>query len=272
MPAAPTPATPASAASPSGPDLPRWLGHRGAGRLAPENTLAAFVHGASLGCTAFECDVRLSADGVAYLMHDDHLDRTTSGQGDAAHWCWDDLARLDAGAWCGPRWRGEPLLRLDRLIDWLRAGGHRLDLELKPFPGQAERTGAAVAQLLQTRWPEAAASVLLSSFQPEALAAARAQAPELARALLLDRLAPGWVAQGRALGCTAVITQHRLMQADTLALARGEGWQALVYTVNERADAERLLALGVDGLITDAVDRLPQALPQDLDQIHHRVC
>ena len=57
-----------------------WIAHRGAGKLAPENTLAAFRLGASHGYRAFECDVKLSADGVPFLLHDATLDRTTDGQ------------------------------------------------------------------------------------------------------------------------------------------------------------------------------------------------
>ena len=63
---------------------PRWIAHRGAGKLAPENTLAAFRLGAAHGFRAFECDVKLSADGVPFLLHDAELDRTTSGHGLAA--------------------------------------------------------------------------------------------------------------------------------------------------------------------------------------------
>jgi glycerophosphoryl diester phosphodiesterase len=62
---------------------PRWIAHRGAGKLAPENTLAAFRLGAAHGWRAFECDVKLSADGVPFLLHDATLERTTSGQGTA---------------------------------------------------------------------------------------------------------------------------------------------------------------------------------------------
>ena len=58
---------------------PRWIAHRGAGTLAPENTLAAFRLGANFGYRMFECDVKLSSDGVPFLLHDDTLTRTTSG-------------------------------------------------------------------------------------------------------------------------------------------------------------------------------------------------
>ena len=59
---------------------PLWIAHRGAGKLAPENTLAAFRLGAAHGYRAFECDVKLSADGVPFLLHDAELDRTSNGQ------------------------------------------------------------------------------------------------------------------------------------------------------------------------------------------------
>ena len=78
---------------------PRWVAHRGAGKQAPENTLAAFRLGAALGYRAFECDVKLSADGVPFLLHDATLERTTSGRGTAGDLPWAALSQLDAGSW-----------------------------------------------------------------------------------------------------------------------------------------------------------------------------
>ncbi len=76
---------------------PLWIAHRGAGKLAPENTLAAFRVGASHGYRAFECDVKLSADGVPFLLHDATLQRTTPERGTASERQWAELSRLDAG-------------------------------------------------------------------------------------------------------------------------------------------------------------------------------
>jgi glycerophosphoryl diester phosphodiesterase len=72
---------------------PYWIAHRGAGRLAPENTLAAFRIGAGHGYRAFECDVKLSADGVPFLLHDARLDRTTPERGVAGERTWAELPR-----------------------------------------------------------------------------------------------------------------------------------------------------------------------------------
>src|SRR6187401_806656 len=88
--------------------FPFWIAHRGAGKLAPENTLAAFRVGASFGYRAFECDVKLSADGIPFLLHDATLARTTSGGDDAGALDWSALARLDAGTWHSRTFAGEP--------------------------------------------------------------------------------------------------------------------------------------------------------------------
>ena len=83
--------------TPSAWPYPRWIAHRGAGKLAPENTLAAFRLGAQHGYRMFECDAKLSSDGVAFLLHDATLERTTNGHGTAGDQPWGTLAQLDAG-------------------------------------------------------------------------------------------------------------------------------------------------------------------------------
>jgi len=238
---------------------PRWIAHRGAGTLAPENTLAAFRLGASYGYRCFECDVKLSADGVPFLMHDATLERTTSGSGTGGELAWSALSQLDAGAWHSRGFAGEPLPTLAGLARWIRANGFTLDLEIKPTPGSEEATGQAVALAVRELWAGAEVPPLLTSFRPDALRAARDAAPELPRGLLLDQLWSGWAGVAQALDCVAVVTNHRLMDEALIAQVHGQGRRAMVYTVNEPADAQRLLALGIDGIVTDAVDRFAPA-------------
>lgn len=111
---------------------PLWLAHRGAGRLAPENTLAAFRAGAGFGFRAFECDVKLSRDGEAFLLHDDTLERTTSGRGSPAGLDWTELARLDAGGWHGPAYAAKPLPRFAQIAAFCQANACMLNVEIKP--------------------------------------------------------------------------------------------------------------------------------------------
>jgi glycerophosphoryl diester phosphodiesterase len=238
---------------------PLWIAHRGAGKLAPENTLAAFRLGASHGYRAFECDLKLSADGVPFLLHDATLERTSSGRGTASQLNWSELARLDAGGWHSRGFAGEPIASLAGIAAYCIRNGFALNIEIKPTPGDEVRTGHVVAAEAARLWAGHAVPPLLSSFSPEALLAAREAAPALPRALLLDALVDGWLEPVRGLGCAAVVTHFKLMDAALLAQLHGAGRRALVYTVNDAAQAQRLIALGIDGIITDAVDRLPPA-------------
>lgn len=234
---------------------PFWIAHRGAGELAPENTLAAFRVGAAQGWRAFECDVKLSRDGVPFLLHDDGLDRTTNRSGLAADFDWAELSRLDAGSWHSRAFAGESLPSLDAIARFVRRNGHALNIELKPSPGQEWQTGHAVGLACLDLWRDTLQPLpLFTSFKPEALRGAQDSAPGLPRALLLDTLWPGWQGVAQDLGCVAVVTHHPLMDAALAAQLHGAGMRALCYTVNDPADARRLLGLGIDGLISDAID------------------
>jgi glycerophosphoryl diester phosphodiesterase len=238
---------------------PLWIAHRGAGLLAPENTLAAFRLGASYGYRAFECDVKLSADDVPFLMHDADLLRTTGQAGVAGERRWAELSQLDAGSWHSRMHAGEPLATLSAVAAFLQHNGFALDLEIKPTPGTEAHTGALVAAAVARLWHGRALVPLLSSFQPEALRAARDSVTELPRALLLDTLPDDAIEQAQALGCVALITNHQRMDAALVARIHAAGMHAMVYTVNQPRRAQVLQAWGIDGIVTDAVDRLSPA-------------
>ena len=238
---------------------PFWIAHRGAGKLAPENTLAAFRVGAGHGFRAFECDVKLSRDGVLFLLHDTALDRTSSGHGTASRMTWSELSRMDAGGWHSRAFAGEPLPSLDAIAAFCIRNGYALNIEIKPSPGEAAATGAAVATEVARLWSAQIVPPLLSSFDPDALAAARAADARWPRALLLDSLRDGWFEEAQALGCVAVVTNHAVMDAAVIERLHGAAMRALVYTVNDVQSAQRLIALGIDGIITDAVDRFSPA-------------
>jgi glycerophosphoryl diester phosphodiesterase len=234
---------------------PLWIAHRGAGKLAPENTLAAFRLGAQYGYSAFECDVKLSADGLPFLLHDATLDRTTNARGVASERTWSELSRLDAGGWHNRAYAGEPLASFDAIAAFCLANGHALNIEIKPTPGDERRTGEVVAGEAARRWAGRTVPPLLSSFQAAALEGARASAPRLPRALLLDSLHKGWFEQAQQLGCVAVVANFNLYSREMVERLHGAGQWALAYTVNDESPARWLLGLGLDGLITDAVDR-----------------
>jgi glycerophosphoryl diester phosphodiesterase len=245
----------------------RWIAHRGAGKLAPENTLAAFRLGASHGYCMFECDVKLSSDGVPFLLHDDSLTRTTNAAeklgakmigGDHA---WGTLTQLDAGSWHSRGFAGEPLPTLDAIARYCLRNAYFLNIEIKPTPGQERQTGDVVARHAARLWQNACVPPLLTSFEVPALAAAKSAQPELPRGLLLDALWPGWLETAQTLGCVAIVCDHVLWDQVTVTQAKSAGFKTLSYTVNDEATARRLLDLGVDGIITDRVDLFTPVSP-----------
>ena len=240
---------------------PRWIAHRGAGKLAPENTLAAFRLGAQYGYRMFECDAKLSADGVPFLLHDATLERTTNGRGTGGELPWSALAQLDAGSWHSRAYAGEPLPTLDNVAHYCLANHCLLNIEIKPTPGTEEQTGRVVAAQAARLWQGQSVPPLFSSFKPEALAGARATAPHIPRALLIDALWDGCFDQARQLGCVAIVCNHALWDAALVAQVRGWGLRTLSYTVNDDWAAQRLIALGTDGIITDRVDLFSPSLP-----------
>jgi glycerophosphoryl diester phosphodiesterase len=233
---------------------PRWIAHRGAGKLAPENTLAAFKLGASHGYRMFECDVKLSADGVPFLLHDATLERTTSGQGIAGDKVLAELSKLDAGSWHSATFAAEPLPTLEVIARYCLDHSYFLNIEIKPTPGHEAATGGVVADAAARLWSGAAVPPLLTSFLPDALEAAQAAQPQLPRGLLLDTLWTGWLETALRLGCVAIVCKHTLWDASSVTQAKSACFRCLSYTVNDEASAQRLIDLGTDDLITDRVD------------------
>ncbi len=241
---------------------PRWVAHRGAGKLAPENTLAAFRVGAAHGYRMFECDVKLSSDGVPFLMHDATLQRTTNararfGAGNSAvggDYAWGELSQLDAGSWHSRAFAGEALPTLAAIAAFCIRNGHCLNIEIKPTPGTAQHTGEVVARHAARLWAGQTVPPLLTSFEPDALRGAMEAQPELPRGLLLDTLWSGWLETAIVLDCKAIVCNHALWDRSSVTQAQSAGFRTLSYTVNDEWAAQRLIDLGTDGIITDRVD------------------
>ena len=235
---------------------PRLCAHRGAGKLAPENTLAALRLGYAHGYRMAEFDVKLAADGVTFLLHDDTLDRTTNGHGRADAHTWRELAQLDAGSWHSPAYAGETLPTLAAVARWSLAHDVAVNIEIKPTRGRERETGAAVALDAAALWAGSRLPPLLSSFSDAAIAAARDVAPALPRAWLADRLPDDWQARAARAGCVAVDLEHTLVNHTQVEAIHAAGLHLLCWTVNDPVLIERLFDLGADTVITDALDVL----------------
>ena len=250
---------------------PQWIAHRGAGLSAPENTLEAIQLGVAMGYRMFECDVKLSQDGVPYLMHDDLLLRTTGYPHAANALTWPELQRLDAGSWHSPGFAQARIPNLAQVMRFCTQSQPEVlvNFEIKPNPGESVSTGKAAANAvrahLRTQTERHSQEQppkdlplrilpLLSSFDLEALSAAQDAAPELPRALLLAQADPNWLSQAQKLGCRAIVGHWSMWTRVRVQEALQAGLYCLSYTVNEPEVAQKLLDWGVNSLITDRLD------------------
>jgi glycerophosphoryl diester phosphodiesterase len=236
---------------------PRIIGHRGGGALAPENTLAGIRRAAELGFAGVEFDVMLTADKIPVLIHDETLERTTSGRGSVAAIPYARLAGLDAGSWFGPAYRDERVPAFEQAARICVELGLWANVEIKPASGFERETASVAVKLAGELWAGASKKPLLSSFHRTCLGVAQAAAPEFERGFLTDRIEQDWRETARQLGCVSVHCNFEHLtevQADDVKRA---GYGLLCYTVNDTAAARRLFSWGVDAIFTDRLDLFP---------------
>ena len=251
---------------------PLVYAHRGGAALRPENTIASFDYGISLGADGLEFDVRLSRDGVVVIHHDATLERTTNVTGSVSSFTADELLRVDAGHWFTPadnrrkagtdgpfpyRGQGHGIPRLRQVLS--RYPGVPLIIELKTNdPELAERAIADV------RAEKAADRVAFGSFGWRVLRTARRLEPHIPTGasreevrLALYRSWVRWPLGKEAYrefqvpersGPTRIVSRHFIKHAHRAGLV------VKVWTVNDPADMRRLLEWGVDALISDRPD------------------
>lgn len=240
---------------------PKVIAHRGGGALAPENTLAALRCGWQHGFRAVEFDVMLSRDGVPVLMHDPAFSRTVRGVGNVADTDADVLRRMDAGAWFDTKFRGETVPDFEQAVQFCRAHGIWMNVEIKPVPGFELQTGRVVAQYAQRLFADEIAAgapvtalPLFSSFSLEALQAAKGIAPEIPRGILMDDVASDWEQALRALDAIALHVNHKKLSIELAQEVKASGYGLFCYTVNDGGRAREILGWGVDAFCTDRLD------------------
>jgi glycerophosphoryl diester phosphodiesterase len=224
-------------------DRPLILGHRGAPREVPENTLASFRRALEAGADGVELDVHLAADGEAVVVHDPDLARTAGSSEIVAESTAAQLAALDLGA-------GEGVPGLVGVAEWAATSGAWLNVELKAAEG--ELVHIAVACLRDAGVLD---RTILSSFHPHSVAAARESAPGAAAYLLTEQ----WNATVRrsvaAVGASGVCLADAAATPSALAELADLSLPTIIWTVDSAARMRALLRARVAGLITNLPGR-----------------
>jgi glycerophosphoryl diester phosphodiesterase len=254
---------------------PPWLvAHRGGSLLAPENTLVAFANAEAVGAVALETDVRLSRDGEVMVFHDEETTRLTGQPGTIEGRARAEIEALDAGFNFTPdggrtfpfRGKGVTIPTLSALLE--RFPRLRVNVEAK---GDEPELAEAIARVLRAARREG--SVCVGAAARRQAARLRRLLPEYARFLCLAAAIPhalaayglfpaSWAPGGYDL---AALSNPRvaglpLISSRLVSYFHARGMAVQIWTVDDEAEMRRLLAAGVDGIMSDRPDLLARVL------------
>jgi glycerophosphoryl diester phosphodiesterase len=230
---------------------PLVVAHRGASRVAPENTLAAFREALERGADAIELDVQRTSDGHLIILHDATLERTTDGQGQMAHHSLAALKKLDAGRWFDERFAGERLPTLEEAAATIdkRAG---LFVEIKQGPVFDEGIETAIAGVIResglVEWCE------VSSFDHSSVRRMKTLLPAVPGGILYDAMLIDPFAAARLAQADALHPGWPMVTPDLVKEAHRRGLAVAVWTVNEEDAIAQLADMGIDAFVTDVPD------------------
>lgn len=239
------------------------IGHRGASRDAPENTLASFQLAFEQGADGIEADFRLTRDGEIVCIHDDSTARTSGDAVEVAQATLQELRGLDVGGWKGEMWRGARLPTLREVLGVLPAG-KRLFIELKSGAEIIDPLAAALASSTVD-----SGQIRLLSFSAGLITTLKERLPGYRACWLTDyRLRGVWhptaeeiLSTLRQCRADGLASRYRSVLGPELVTAlREDSLEIHVWTVDSAPAARKLLSLGVDSIMTNRPGWLRQAL------------
>jgi glycerophosphoryl diester phosphodiesterase len=245
---------------PDPPDRPYIIAHRGISARAPENTLASFELAAGTrGIDMIELDVRLSKDCEVIVLHDRTLQRTSTGNGPARNYLLEEIRSFDAGSWFHKSFSNQ---RIPTLEEVLRKFGSRMwvDIEIKSDPFHKEEPGLiekAVLDVVSRCGMEK--RVMFSSFNHKLLENIGKMGAGAATGVLYNfpndfHRSPS--DQAAKAGASVFVCAKRQLTTRMVENAHEHNIAVYVYTLNSTRDARRMMALGVDGIISDNADEI----------------
>ncbi|UCH33053.1 MAG: glycerophosphodiester phosphodiesterase [Armatimonadota bacterium] len=233
------------------------VAHRGASATRPENTLAAFRRAIEVGADMIELDARATADGVAVVMHDGAVDRTTNGSGPLANLTLKRVKALDAGSWFAEEFAGEPVPTLTEVVS-LTAGRIALDIELKETG--FEQQAVEALRRAGNGWS------FISSFNDGCLKRVREIDAGVRTGLIvaIGELSDGQITElierTRGLGASILAALHSGITPALVEAANAADISLVAWTVDRRDDMRRMMDLGITGIATNYPEVLQDML------------
>ena len=233
---------------------PIVIGHRGAAGYAPENTLASFRKGFELRADFVECDFHIFADGAPVIIHDETLERTTTGRGGVRGKTVAELRELDAGSWFGPKFKGERIPLLRELFE-LAVGRGGVVVEAKtPSSGLPKAPDILAAVVREfSRVPVVVISVDGFFLQQFKLLCPRVETGFLSN---LQEGPDSAIDAALKASCEILSVNFKKWNERLQPLAKEAGLKLAAWTVNSPEDIRDFLAKDVASITSDFPDRV----------------
>jgi glycerophosphoryl diester phosphodiesterase len=212
------------------------VGHRGAPAYEPENTLRSFRRSLAMGVAAVELDVQLTRDGRLAVIHDETLDRTTSGRGPVKNFTLSELHQLDAG-------QGEPVPALEEVFELVKGKAH-LMVELK----QPE-AAPALLRVFQEHHAFEFATVI--SFWHPTVRALRKQEPRLQTGILMVGCPADPVSLAQAALAGTLVLNYRYVNRELVDAAHRQDIHVIVWNIDDPEVLQPYLAMNLDAICTN---------------------
>lgn len=223
--------------------------HRGASKLAPENTMPAFLLALSAHADGIETDVQLTRDHVPVLIHDEELKRTTNGTGMVQDFTYEELMSLDAGSWFSSKYSDATIVTLDEFLRWLSTTTMQVNVELKT--NVIEYTGIESIVYESLKRFGVVDRTIISSFNSESIRRMKQVAPDIRTAYLTSKKQKNLAAIAKKMGAEGLHIRHSLLNQQLVEACRKQGIALRVYTVNRPALMKKCYKFGVDAIFTD---------------------
>lgn len=232
--------------------LTKIFAHRGASQLAPENTMPAFKLAYELGAEGIETDVHLTKDQVPVLIHDEHLKRTTNGNGYIKDYTFNELTQLDTGSWFSDEFASTRIISLDQFLQWSKEKPLYLNIELKNNKINYLHLEKIVYEMID--YYRLKDRTILSTFNKNSIKRMK-QFTDIEIALLTSKGNKKLISLAKDLGANALHIKYRLLKSKLMKQAIQENMAVRVYTVNKRTKMMKCFLHQCHGIFTDIPDR-----------------
>ncbi|WP_188453724.1 glycerophosphodiester phosphodiesterase [Virgibacillus oceani] len=224
------------------------IAHRGASKLAPENTMPAFRLAHELGSDGIETDVQLTKDNVPVLIHDEHVKRTTNGIGYIKDLTINQVKQLDAGSWFSKKYAGTSIITLEEFLHWIKPKPLYLNIELKNNKIDYKNIETIVYEMVKHY--QLLNRTTLSTFNPNSVKRINKLHSDIKVAFLTSRN-KNLISYAQSLGANALHVKYRLLNRLLVEQCQKANMKIRVYTLNRPSRILKSYALKCDGIFTD---------------------